>query len=288
MQYRHVLRIIPVCLLSLLLADVSEAYYRPATGRFLNRDPYQEQGGLNLYRYVENAPTNLIDPIGLETIEVEFNAFIPGRLGKWILQPGGPSFPYMYVGHAFQYFKTDERGFGGGSSRLKTVVSIDSEGIGIATCKPDKLMSSTVAGVSQRKTIILDPKTLKKTHEFIDTRTATPTTSSTTTKSKCSTTVCVTASATYPFSLMAPNIDYHVCWKFTVAAPNSVTIDVWGEHDKFPNYEALINRPISLSQYEYDTKWPGPGFFSLWLAGQVSYKGNGYSVFVDKTPECCP
>src|SRR5581483_8646764 len=40
-------------------------YYDPGTGRFLTRDPIGSAGGLNLYRYVGNSPTNFLDPSGL-------------------------------------------------------------------------------------------------------------------------------------------------------------------------------------------------------------------------------
>lgn len=39
--------------------------YDPAHGRWLNRDPLGEAGGLNLYAYVEGNPVSRIDPLGL-------------------------------------------------------------------------------------------------------------------------------------------------------------------------------------------------------------------------------
>lgn len=39
--------------------------YDPYAGRWVNRDPMQEQAGLNLYAYVDNNPVNATDPLGL-------------------------------------------------------------------------------------------------------------------------------------------------------------------------------------------------------------------------------
>jgi RHS repeat-associated protein len=40
--------------------------YDPDLGRWVNRDPIEEEGGLNLYSYVENNSLNAIDPMGLD------------------------------------------------------------------------------------------------------------------------------------------------------------------------------------------------------------------------------
>ncbi len=62
-------------------------YYDSTLGRFLSEDPVGIRGGLNLYEYVDNAPTSLVDPSGLirdDTVE-------PGGCRrvclKWKLRP---------------------------------------------------------------------------------------------------------------------------------------------------------------------------------------------------------
>ena len=53
-------------LLALLLAPhLASAYYDPGVQRWINRDPIEEQGGLNLYCFVNNAPSRHWDFDGL-------------------------------------------------------------------------------------------------------------------------------------------------------------------------------------------------------------------------------
>ncbi|MDI9382262.1 MAG: RHS repeat-associated core domain-containing protein [Verrucomicrobiota bacterium] len=40
-------------------------YYNPSAGRWLSRDPIEEQGGLNLYGFVNNDPVDFVDVFGL-------------------------------------------------------------------------------------------------------------------------------------------------------------------------------------------------------------------------------
>jgi len=43
-------------------------YYNPELGRWLSRDPIEEQGGLNLYWFVMNGTTFSVDAIGLRCV----------------------------------------------------------------------------------------------------------------------------------------------------------------------------------------------------------------------------
>lgn len=52
-------------LLFLILAVVpASAFYNPNSGRWLNRDPLEEEGGVNLYGFVHNDSLSHFDPLG--------------------------------------------------------------------------------------------------------------------------------------------------------------------------------------------------------------------------------
>src|SRR5690606_38498347 len=50
------------------LYDYEYRFYSPGLGRWINRDPIQEKGGLNIYQFVANDPMSKYDPNGLWTI----------------------------------------------------------------------------------------------------------------------------------------------------------------------------------------------------------------------------
>ena len=60
----------------LLSAFFVHAHYCPAVGRFINRDPIEEQGGLNLYGFSENNGVNNWDYLGQETVSVVYRTLI--------------------------------------------------------------------------------------------------------------------------------------------------------------------------------------------------------------------
>jgi RHS repeat-associated protein len=53
-------------------------YYSPKLGRFINRDPLGESGGMNLYGFAGNSPSNFNDYLGLNTtFQVPWVAYNP-------------------------------------------------------------------------------------------------------------------------------------------------------------------------------------------------------------------
>jgi RHS repeat-associated protein len=52
-------------------------FYSAALGRWLNRDPMEEGGGVNLYGFVRNAPPNAVDSLGLALYAFDGTANVP-------------------------------------------------------------------------------------------------------------------------------------------------------------------------------------------------------------------
>jgi len=69
----------------------AQAFYNPSTGRWLSRDPIEEEGGINQYHFVANNPANAYDFFGLLDVSfVKNKRTIPGTIisGEWS-QPDG-------------------------------------------------------------------------------------------------------------------------------------------------------------------------------------------------------
>jgi uncharacterized protein RhaS with RHS repeats len=70
------------------------AFYDPTVGRFLQRDPIGESGGINLYEFVLNNPINYTDPLGLTVYVGEHGAAFPSdplNHTAIVLQPNNPA-----------------------------------------------------------------------------------------------------------------------------------------------------------------------------------------------------
>jgi len=58
-------------------------FYNPLLGRWANRDPMGERGGVNLYGFVGNAPLNDTDPYGLYVGTVDKTVWRPYVRNTW-------------------------------------------------------------------------------------------------------------------------------------------------------------------------------------------------------------
>ena len=56
-------------------------FYSPMSGRFVSPDPIGVNGGVNLYRYVDNNPVTFVDPIGLSTRALGVSASAGAAVG---------------------------------------------------------------------------------------------------------------------------------------------------------------------------------------------------------------
>lgn len=91
----------------LLTADIASAVYDSELGRWLSRDPIEEDGGVNLYAYVENNPINYYDLFGLD----ESNWFAPNdRCYKGADKARAPKGTYMVRGHGDWFWLVGPRG----------------------------------------------------------------------------------------------------------------------------------------------------------------------------------
>lgn len=79
MKLKLLIRLLLLALFMAGFAPVAEAFYNPSAGRWLSRDPIQEQGGLNLHGFVSNDPENYNDWLGLKTAKfiIYMDGFTP-------------------------------------------------------------------------------------------------------------------------------------------------------------------------------------------------------------------
>jgi uncharacterized protein RhaS with RHS repeats len=58
-----------IAVLTLSLRQAACAYYDPGMQRWINRDPVEEKGGINVYQLVFNDPLSAVDPFGESVLD---------------------------------------------------------------------------------------------------------------------------------------------------------------------------------------------------------------------------
>ena len=59
-----------VAALTVLLSHDTQAFYNSSTGRWLSRDPIEEDGGPNIIAATSNDPANRVDAVGAKTLRL--------------------------------------------------------------------------------------------------------------------------------------------------------------------------------------------------------------------------
>lgn len=252
-------------------------------GRWLSRDPIQDGAGFvqrdpNPYAFVLNNPVQFIDALGLRPISVQFDAFIPGRLGAWIKEP----FPYSLLPSPW-YFHGDERSFGGGSARLHATAVVESLDIG-----KNAQSRGGYRNWNYPHSFWSDPSERRRLENgswVYDTpATATASGSAYMDDYRCRSELrFVDVHAAYAYhQTLSPDIDFSVSFRFEAVGKNKVRVSVFGSHNLFPNYEGLVDSQIL---YFFDTAGSGPNVFNL--NGATSFGPKSMTIDAE-TPNCCP
>ncbi len=81
--------------------------YDPNTGKWINRDPIAEQGGLNLYGYCSNSPVNKTDEVGLDPTPTPTPT--PNAVQQ-LIDPGTPKVKVLNIQDNGDHGTTGSRG----------------------------------------------------------------------------------------------------------------------------------------------------------------------------------
>ena len=275
---------------TLIQAVQAGRYYNTENGRFISRDSAGYIDGMSLYN-AYFAEKFSLDPSG--NFKLEFNAFIPQNiagaktLGKWFPKVGHVDNDTWIdeAGSTAWVMATDQRGFGGGKSRLKSLSrEIDTSEIGNMEGKGKVFNTSSDDSIRAKEahltfSYVYEQKNARPSGDEVIKDV-----------SPCETHITVTASAEYPFkgwqignwgvfSAFIPNLDYKVTFKlkrFDDAGFSVGTVE--GTHNKFPNYEANIN---GVWLYSFSSAvTPGMIDSSIGLQTNTDFTGKA-SIFLD-------
>jgi hypothetical protein len=220
------------------------------------------------------------------TLDVEFDAFIPGFLGSsfekyphptnlknqttfeadlkavkgsWLKEPGSIATP----GSGPWYFATDNRSFGGGSHRLGFAGKVPRADIGSLDRKPP-LFTHTTSGSEHVHWQHTGDYSSNNETGSVDrpfAKSASPSSSEAHADSGVDeSTVTTKGSANYPFKALSPDIDYTVAFELKRETGGRTRLRFTITKNLFPFYELLIN---GRAVWKYTAPDPGPTVSNL-------------------------
>ena len=241
-----------------------------------------------------------VDATGTEKVEMVFGAFTPGRLGKWLPEPV-PGSPW--------FFKTDERGFGGGTFRVFASFSFETEKIGNIDAKnANGVLGSDPS--TPRKWVDIKWLPIPNGSWRYQTATSEPKgVVASKNTAICETKVVMEATGNYPFApranLAMAAVDFRVTIVLSIPQHGVVKFDLAGWHDAFPDYEWIVSvgpkqiavdpsggqnvgSPLLYNPYQFSTNAKGPSLSpsSLGPGGNITVN-NSLSVNGLNTPNNC-
>jgi len=242
---------------------VRARHYSQIPGSWTTVDPlWPYQSGCGYY---SGNPLYLVDPSGLEPITLEFNAFIPKRMGQWIPEPG-PFPTHEYRG--------DNRTFNQkGTSRIGTKITIDSCGVG----RTGTITNNT--GRSHRRKIGSNAVERKASTVLTNTKNSSGTKK---VGGPCITFFHAVVKAAYPFALPVAPTQLAIKGWFTVAGKNSISVTGRASHSVFPDWELILEfRGRRTLLYSYATSYPN---WSLLITADVF---TSFSTTLGAGTDCC-
>lgn len=243
-------------------------WYSSYNGRWLSRDPIVEQGGLNLFSFVENTPVTETDSTGLTILRFNYGTFIPAA---YIIDPFGRRF----AGDKRQIFLEN------GKHRTRQFVDVDtdtgsvSQFVDIGQTKLlDKNGKVIATGYSPKDSFhaSLISSNFSKLVVKIEGNGFDP-------LAVVQATVIVPAGPVpiaIPVSIPPPGITYLVIIKIDLC---SKKISWEGEHDGFPAHEFFVNHELEHGYLPEDIVWEKqlslfgpPVFSSVEFQGSADYQ----------------
>ena len=142
------------------LYDFGYRFYSPGLGRWINRDPIREDGGVNLYAMVGNDPVNAVDEYGLQTTYGSGHHMVPGATFRAIKYSNTPVWDVFNADHNRLYhdlYKThNRRSYGGvkeswyrGAVEQKLIRFMNENNIGASNASIAQRLNSMSADQAQ-------------------------------------------------------------------------------------------------------------------------------------------
>ena len=241
----------------------------------------------NKFLYAASSPTVQVDPGGLVAIRAEFNTFINKRDGEPFRYFTGRYFFTVWnpISQRYEYGETDNRTFGErGSAKHWSWATAESTLLdqGSRACSTGiKIGNSRKVWINQW-TGEIEQEKLKGVYGTPPKETVGGN------ENSCGCYVRHTIRACTPWlpwflQTSAYCIDYDIIFRFTVVRPNVVAVTLFGQHDRFPDYEAKILAP-GPSRVFY-TQAASRGLLSGGLKYVIPF--NAVTQVIAETPKCC-